>query len=66
MMQIQSDENFRSEEEKGPGIIRLTELGVSGNTRLSVMSTAEETVWHRSLNGFSIFSPCQHIALQGQ
>lgn len=57
MMHTQSNGNFRSEEEKGPDVWKLTELGVWGSVRSSVMSTAQETVWHGSLNGFSTFSP---------
>lgn len=40
MVCTQSDENFRSEEEKGPDVLKLTELGVWGGVRSSVMSTA--------------------------
>ena len=64
VMQIQSDENFRSEEEKGPRIIKLTELGW-GVRQHQVTSEVpcKETVWHGSLDGLAIFSPCQHTAL---
>lgn len=68
MMQIQSDENFRSEEEKGPRIITLTELRLAGGVRQHQVTSevpCKETVWHGSLNGLAIFSPCQHTALKG-
>lgn len=68
MMQIQSDENFRSEEEKGPRIITLTELRWGGGVRQHQVTSevpCKETVWHGSLNGLAIFSPCQHTALKG-
>lgn len=55
MMRIQSDGNFRSEEEKGSDVLKPTELGVWGSIRSSVMSIVQETVWHGSLNGFSTF-----------
>lgn len=64
MVRTQSDENFRSEEEKGLDVLKLTELGVWGGFRSSVMSTAQETVRHGSLNGFSTFSSWEHTTLQ--
>lgn len=44
---------FQKWRRKGPKIMKAYRAGVSGDARLPVMSTVEETEWHRSWNGFS-------------